>query len=464
MSKFHSTVSRRDFMKALGLGAGAVSAAGVAIPAFKDIDDMIASTPQKTYPWWVKERDYDDITTEVDWDVFHAYDNSPTSTERSQAAPIPGGVMDVYEKNLIQCNDRRAAKRPGFTTRDLALYQIFPSGSSSNIAVAPAPLVGPKWEGTPEDNFITLRAALHWIGSESVGAFALNDKTRRLYNQDTTFNGEIDSTNHTSINLQKDAQWVITYGTHQNYDMKRMELIHADDNEKIAGYPTDLGRAAPYRAYNDALYSEHQFMRFITGMGWYASAAGQGPNPAYGMFAGNGEQSRIGMLMTPHFGLMTRRSISYTTNMPLAPRKPIDFGGTKFCETCRRCAERCPTGGLGDETYTKRNWDFKIGSRPGYKGWRMDWGECRRANTPSYCGHCHGQCPFNHQSDALIHKMVRMTAGTTSLFNKFFGMGDRFMRFAEWQTDESLNAWWYRDLRTYKADTILGGGLYQWAL
>ena len=458
MNKFHSTVSRRDFMKALGFGVGATAVAGVALPAFKDIDDMITSTPKKVYPWWIKERDHDNITTEVDWDIFKAYDNSSTSNENANYVQPPGGVMDVYNKNLIQCNERRAAKRPGFTTRDLALYQIFPGMSTAGVTLSAAEPVGPRWEGTPEDNFITLRAALHWIGSQSVGAFMLNDKTKRLYNQNATFNGDA----NTSTNVRSDCQYIITYGTQQNYDMKRMELIHADDNDKIAGYPTDLGRAAPYRAYNDAQFSQHQFLRFITGLGWDATLSGQGPNVPFGIFAGNGEQSRIGMLMTPHFGIMTRRSISYNTNMPIAPRKPMDFGGTKFCETCRRCAERCPTGAMGDESYTERSYDVIRGQRPGYKGWRLDWGECKRANAPSYCGHCHGQCPFNHQNDALIHKVVRATAGTTSLFNKFFGMGDRLMHFAEWQTDETLNAWWYRDLNSCKGDTMLGGGRYQW--
>jgi len=468
MNKFHSTVSRRDFMKALGLGVGAVSAAGVAIPAFKDIDDMITSTPKQVYPWWIKERDYDDISTDVDWSVFKVYNNTAGGGERANDVPAPN--MDVYEKNTIQRDSRRAAGRPGFSIRDRALADIFPGMSTAGITVTPsAPIEtdqsgkAVKWNISPEDNFITLRAALHWIGSHSVGAFVLNDKTRRLYNQNTTFNGD-DGQAHNNINLQRDAQWVITYGTHQNYEQKRMELISADDNDKLNGHPTDLGRAAPYRAYNDAQYSEHQFMRFITGLGWYASTAGQGPNVPFGIFAGNGEQSRTCHLMTPHFGIMTRRSISFTTNMPIEPRKPMDFGGTRFCKSCRRCAERCPTYAMGDEKYTETNYDTGPGHRPGFKGWRLDWGLCKSANSPSYCGSCHGICPFNHQSDALIHKMVRFTASSTSLFNKFFGMGDRFMRFAEPQTDKTLEDWWYRDLKTYKGDSILGGGLYQWML
>ncbi|GAI88797.1 unnamed protein product, partial [marine sediment metagenome] len=41
MSKYHSTVSRRDFMKALGLGAAGLGAAGAAAPVFHDLDEVI---------------------------------------------------------------------------------------------------------------------------------------------------------------------------------------------------------------------------------------------------------------------------------------------------------------------------------------------------------------------------------------------------------------------------------------
>jgi epoxyqueuosine reductase len=64
MSKYHSTISRRDFMKALGLGGigiGASTAFGSAIGSsgatiFRDLDEAKAS-PQASFkrPSWVKE-------------------------------------------------------------------------------------------------------------------------------------------------------------------------------------------------------------------------------------------------------------------------------------------------------------------------------------------------------------------------------------------------------------------------
>jgi len=67
MSKFHSTVNRRDFMKAIGLGAAGIGAAGAAAPVFHDIDEALSSpnAAQEKNAWWIKERPYLDSTTEI---------------------------------------------------------------------------------------------------------------------------------------------------------------------------------------------------------------------------------------------------------------------------------------------------------------------------------------------------------------------------------------------------------------
>ena len=76
MSTFHSTVSRRDFMKGLGLaGAGLGAAAGVA-PAFHDLDEVTSSQSAFKHPWYVKEKEFNDPTVEIDWDVFDRTDRT----------------------------------------------------------------------------------------------------------------------------------------------------------------------------------------------------------------------------------------------------------------------------------------------------------------------------------------------------------------------------------------------------
>ena len=88
--KYHSTVSRRDFMKMLGVGAGAVGlgAAGYA-SGFKDIDEMISSPlAERKLPFWVKE--VDEPTVKIDWDNMEIFPSpyatlfNPASWENQQ--------------------------------------------------------------------------------------------------------------------------------------------------------------------------------------------------------------------------------------------------------------------------------------------------------------------------------------------------------------------------------------------
>lgn len=47
MNKLHSTVSRRDFMKGLGLAEAGLGAAMAAAPVFHDLDEVIAKGGNK---------------------------------------------------------------------------------------------------------------------------------------------------------------------------------------------------------------------------------------------------------------------------------------------------------------------------------------------------------------------------------------------------------------------------------
>ena len=44
MSTFHSQVSRRDFMKGLGLTGAGLGAAGMINPVFHDLDEVLSSS------------------------------------------------------------------------------------------------------------------------------------------------------------------------------------------------------------------------------------------------------------------------------------------------------------------------------------------------------------------------------------------------------------------------------------
>ena len=90
MANFHSTISRRDFMKVLGLTGAGAGAAALTAPIFHDLDEVISNdNGVQKKPWYVKERELENSTTEVDWNTMQRYDVSKTANQ-SPAAYIPG--------------------------------------------------------------------------------------------------------------------------------------------------------------------------------------------------------------------------------------------------------------------------------------------------------------------------------------------------------------------------------------
>ena len=91
MQKFHSTVSRRDFMKFMGITAAGLGAAGLVAPVFHDLDEMAASTKgTQRRPWYVKEREFYNPTTEIDWSVMKRRDPSNTGQQTEMWAKYYG--------------------------------------------------------------------------------------------------------------------------------------------------------------------------------------------------------------------------------------------------------------------------------------------------------------------------------------------------------------------------------------
>ena len=62
------------------------------------------------------------------------------------------------------------------------------------------------------------------------------------------------------------------------------------------------------------------------------------------LWAGLGEMSRIGdCVLHPFLGPRFKAAV-VTTDLPLLPDKPIDFGLQDFCSKCKKCARECPSG------------------------------------------------------------------------------------------------------------------------
>ncbi len=121
------------------------------------------------------------------------------------------------------------------------------------------------------------------------------------------------------------------------------------------------------------------------------------------LWAGLGELSRIGELVLNPFVGPRFKSVVMTTNLPLLPDKPVDFGLQDFCNNCLKCARECPVNAIpfGDKVMFN-----------GYEIWKPDVERCTRYRVTnpkgSACGRCMKTCPLNKvvtADGALAHRV-----------------------------------------------------------
>ncbi len=108
------------------------------------------------------------------------------------------------------------------------------------------------------------------------------------------------------------------------------------------------------------------------------------------LWAGLGELSRIGELVLNPFVGPRLKTVVVTTDLPLEPDRPIDFGLQYFCEHCWKCARECPCDAIP--------WGDKVMFN-GYEMWKPDVERCARYRLTnargSACGRCMKTCPLN---------------------------------------------------------------------
>lgn len=142
---------------------------------------------------------------------------------------------------------------------------------------------------------------------------------------------------------------------------------------------------------------------YIRQMGYEARAHVSGSNyqimlPPVAYDAGLGEVGRLGYLISPRFGARVRLG-AVTTEIPLIPDKPIEFGVQNFCEKCKKCAVNCPPRAIpeGDKTWIRGVEKWQLHIEKCFLYWRV---------IGTDCGLCMKVCPFSHP-DALVHNILR---------------------------------------------------------
>jgi reductive dehalogenase len=150
------------------------------------------------------------------------------------------------------------------------------------------------------------------------------------------------------------------------------------------------------------------------------------------LWAGTGEMCRAGVVLNPFLG--TRfKAAAVTTDLPLIPDKPVDFGLQEFCQKCLKCAVECPAQAIPEGDKIMYN---------GYESWKLDTERCTKSRVinqnGSSCGRCIKVCPWNKPEERL-HDTVRWMVKHTPFLDKFiikmddiWGYGKQDKRYKWW--------------------------------
>jgi epoxyqueuosine reductase len=463
--KKKKAISRRDFFKMAGVGAGAAVTASV----LKTNPVSAKTTSSGTYsdpagrpkrPWWVKT--VDQPTTEIDWPKVERY-NERYIPELGKGTLRGGGFVGYlgedeaarYSQMSTDLLQRGVEENiPGYTLRDQALSSansIFRELSymGPQRAKTPEEWGVPKWTGTPEEASRMVRSAMRHLGASQVAFLELDDNTRKLiYNIDPDGKevvfADVDepSEDETTRVFPLKAKWVIVYTVQMS-------------EETLKRAPTVLGSQTTGFTYLRGRQIQNSTQEFLRGIGYLglgeATTNALGISVAFAVLAGLGELSRLNRLVTPEFGPMVR-VFKIFTDLPLAVDKPIDAGIMEFCKRCKKCAEACPSAALSFED--EPTWETRgPWNNPGHKAFFEDALKCRmgqREFTGTNCGICFAVCPYSKKDKAWVHEWVKAGSATAPFMVGFFRSMDDAFGYGAQKCNED---WWDLDLPEMGIDT-----------
>jgi reductive dehalogenase len=450
-------------------------------------------------PWYVKENDFKQVTSGVDWGIMEPY--SEVNTMRGSGTSYYRSMLSDDERDAI--NDAGDAKRdeyyqaqrPGYSTRDYAL-----SGSAASVR-SPGnewnnlndargrgvSLPDIKWTGTPEEATRMIQTAGRLFGALSIGVMEIDADTQKLLyswepggREKLTWAGNEAVETSSEHRHPANAKYVIS-------------ITNQESQELWKRNPTEL--MAQIR-YERAGHIQWRFQTFLRRLGYTCLSEGgngTGIAGAIAIMAGQGELGRHGRTITPEYG-PTVGIFRYVTDLPLAPTKPIDSGLWEFCRVCKKCAETCGGEAI---SYDAPTWDITENASPwipgqtpmdrpgayseirqggwhnaGHEMYPEDSRKCRLWKAyPNACnsGRCLAVCTFTKYNEAGIHEMIKGISSTTSIFNGFFrtmddafGYGLRGRHHTDFEesdtADQAQADWWNLDLPVYGIDSTIGAG------
>jgi epoxyqueuosine reductase len=469
MSKFHSIVSRRDFMKGIGLAGAGLGAAAATTPVFHDLDEVMSSSySEKTRPWWVTSREFMDTTNEVDWGIMKRYDRRDNAQNSNVETLFYGDEMQAARDGQKAYKQAQIdAREPGFTRKTEAFYNAydvvrdvvgdgfehdFTGIHGGPMADTPEEAGVTRYTGTPEENAKLFSAATRIFGGAYMGYAELDSTYRNklVVSHTTKTTARIEFEDVDQGYSEKDPtgemkerwvipnkpMWAVAYGSPE-------ALFSTKTAPSLVSKPNMYGTVWMKTLYIGMFNLLRSLgYQMIGDMGHQTMPLNAG---ATAVLTGLAESSRNNQyVLTPEAGPRINHE-NVITDFPLAPTPPIDAGIFKFCHSCGICADTCPGGWINSDSEPS----FDVGTyngKPGIfhaagpKQFWCDAAGCRMQfkRFGGRCHICYGVCPFNEGREAQMHNVVKSMVSTTSLFNGFFANMSTSMGFGL----QDKEAWW----------------------
>jgi reductive dehalogenase len=235
-------------------------------------------------------------------------------------------------------------------------------------------------------------------------------------------------------------------GKEVNLDHKNAIVVVVDqDYETMLGSTGDdwISGSQSFLGYSNTALISCVMADYIRRLGYPARAhhamSYQVVVPPLLVLAGIGEMSRTGIVLNPFIGTRLKAAV-VTTDLPLEPDKPVDFGLQEFCEKCLKCATECHANAIPKGGKVMYN---------GYETWHFDADQCSKFRTSnpngSACGRCIKVCPWN-KPGGWTHDVVRWMVKKAPLLDKFIvkmddvrGYGKQDKRYKWWYDLEDVN-------------------------
>ncbi|MEE8436389.1 MAG: reductive dehalogenase [bacterium] len=281
-----------------------------------------------------------------------------------------------------------AAMVPGF--RSMVPHQDGPVTAGGDPTAA-HPTAGDPKTGDPKNNSLAVKAACHFLDADITGICEAPAYAWYSHDKD----GQPIDVAH---------KYAIVILIDQGHET--MEGASGDD--WISG-------AQSMRAYLRGAEIAGVVARHIRSLGYAARAHTNILSDVLHiplvLLAGLGEMSRIGeTVLNPFLGPRIKTAV-ITTDMPLEPDLPVDFGLQDFCGKCRKCARECPCNAITMGPKTLFN---------GYEIWKPDAEKCARYRLTnlkgSACGRCMKMCPFN--TEGLLRNRLWLWIATHLPFTR----------------------------------------------